>query len=465
MPNPILDHMQVTGTDYDIKDASAVHTVDGEAPDQYGNVNAGKVYVANEFSTSTSYTIGQYVIYEQKLYKFIADHTAGAWNSAHVEQKKLANVVSDLSNVVDEFGITIQTTDWSNSSPYTYTYTDARILQQSSVDVAYTNNSTDTTAFWIDYEVPVGGGGIVFTADDKPTGSIGVCVKILNTEATLSIQSRAEDISTEAVSGAENVEEALSTLNSRVGANTVAVTTVQGQVSEIIVRGRKDIRNSLTNLPTAISEQNLEKYGYQVGDYFDASGFTGASGYRYTLADMDTFYGGYSASGVVSTHHITLLVDTNTNVKWNTSNDTSTGYVGSNLHSYLVNTVLPNVKTDIVALFGGAWSDHLISHQKLYSTGTESWAWSSGQYISAPTSVQWHGSPICDMNFYHTGEGNKPLEVFQRYFYPEIMGNQNNWLRSVASASCPAFASNVGYASGAGVASAGCGAVGLIIFH
>ena len=68
------------------------------------------------------------------------------------------------------------------------------------------------------------------------------------------------------------------------------------------------------------------------------------------------------------------------------------------------------------------------------------------------------------MNWYHTGEGNKPLEVFQKFFYPEILGNQNNWLRSIASASCPCAADYDGYASGVNGASNSHGAVGLILF-
>ncbi len=247
--------------------------------------------------------------------------------------------------------------------------------------------------------------------------------------------------------------------------NAEDIEKVDKKLDEIVKRARKDITNDMTNLPTAISEQNLEKYGYQIGDYFDASGFTGASGYRYTLADMDTFYGGYSSYAVVNTHHIGLVVDANANVKWNNSDDTTTGYVGSNLHSYLVNTMLPLIKTDLVALFGGQWSDHLLSHSKLYSTNTGAWAWSNSQYISALTSVQLHGAAICDMNFYHTGEGNKQLDVFRRYFYPEILGNQNNWLRSVASAPCPAYADRNGTAGGAAGASLAYGAVGLILFH
>lgn len=231
-------------------------------------------------------------------------------------------------------------------------------------------------------------------------------------------------------------------------------------------RTRRNISSDLTNLPTAIAEQNLEKYGYKIGYYFDGptSQVDGENKtYRYTIADKDTFYGGYTSYSVIGTHHITLVVDTNTNVKWNETDVTTGGYVASNLHTYLVNKVLPKVKSDITSLFGD-WNAHLLKHSKLFSTGDSAWAWSNDVYISALTSVQLHGSPICDMNFYHTGEGNKPLEVFQDYFYPEILGNQANWERSVASAGHPCAAGSYGSASGGNGASDSYGAVGLIIF-
>lgn len=238
-----------------------------------------------------------------------------------------------------------------------------------------------------------------------------------------------------------------------------ASSVVKSALNTLTGRARRNISSDLSNLVTAVAEQNLKKYGYAIGDYF-----IGPSGYKYILADLDTFYGGYNNSAVLGTHHITLVVDTDQNVKWNSSDSTTTGYAGSNLHSYMVNTVLPNVKTDVSSLFG-AWADHLLSHQKLYSTNTSAWAWSSDQYISALTSVQFHGSPIGDMNFYQTGEGNKPLEVFQKFFYPEIFGNYTVWLRSVVSASCPCLAGARGQADGATAASNSLGAVGLIIFH
>ena len=41
--------------------------------------------IANEFNTSTNYSINDLVIYDGLLYKFIADHNAGAWDSSQVE--------------------------------------------------------------------------------------------------------------------------------------------------------------------------------------------------------------------------------------------------------------------------------------------------------------------------------------------------------------------------------------------
>ena len=228
-------------------------------------------------------------------------------------------------------------------------------------------------------------------------------------------------------------------------------------------RSRRNISSDLTNLSTAVAERNLTKYGYAIGDYFD-----GPSGYEYTLGDQDTFsgIGKYNAKtyAVINEPHLSIVVNTKQLVQWTTSNSTSGGYVASNLHTYLVNTVLPNVKSDFTTLFGD-WSSHLISHQKLYRNGETKWewAWSADQYISALTSVQFHGAAICDMDGTDTGEGNKPLEVFQKFFYPEILGNQNNWMRSISSAGYPCYASRDGAAAGNFGASNSYGAVGLII--
>ena len=70
--------------------------------------------------------------------------------------------------------------------------------------------------------------------------------------------------------------------------NPVQNKVITTNLSNITRRKRRNITSNLTNLPTAIAEQDLAKYGYIIGDYF-----IGLSGYYYYLADMDTNYGGY----------------------------------------------------------------------------------------------------------------------------------------------------------------------------
>lgn len=51
--------------------------------------------VASDFSAATSYTAGDYCIYEGKFYKFKANHS-GAWAAADVDEIKIAGELSSL---------------------------------------------------------------------------------------------------------------------------------------------------------------------------------------------------------------------------------------------------------------------------------------------------------------------------------------------------------------------------------
>lgn len=232
-------------------------------------------------------------------------------------------------------------------------------------------------------------------------------------------------------------------------------------------RSRRDISSDLTNLATAISEQDLEKYGYSIGDYFVSTGFTGATGYTYVLADMDTFYGGHNNNAVVSTHHISLVVKTGANSKWAETNDTSGGYKNSTLHTYLSTTVLDNIKADMIHFFGGSTGlEHLVSHNLLWTTATSgAWAWSdNAEYISALSEPQVYGTNVWAVDGYQTGEAWKWLEVFHKFSFNQIIGNIWWWLRSICSTSHACRASGNGGAHNNG-ASDSVGAVGLILFH
>jgi hypothetical protein len=51
--------------------------------------------LAPAFSTSTSYAVGTFVIYQNKLYRCKATHSAGSWNTSHFELANINNVSAD----------------------------------------------------------------------------------------------------------------------------------------------------------------------------------------------------------------------------------------------------------------------------------------------------------------------------------------------------------------------------------
>ena len=121
-----------------------------------------------------------------------------------------------VSNVVTEIPLTITPSSWSSTSPYTYTWTDSRVLADSSVEVDVLDTSADTTTDYIDYAKSSGGGGIVFTANNKPTANLSVMITITNAQAHTGSSIDADTVATDAISGASNVDEALAALNNKI---------------------------------------------------------------------------------------------------------------------------------------------------------------------------------------------------------------------------------------------------------
>jgi hypothetical protein len=195
-------------------------------------------------------------------------------------------------------------------------------------------------------------------------------------------------------------------------------------------RIRTDITSNLGNLPQAVAEQNLEKYGYKIGDYF-----TDASGYTYILADYNTFKGTLTPY-CLTQNHLGIVVDTHTTSQWYSGDASSVGYNGSTLHTYLKGTVMDNIKADMIYFFGGTTGlEHLLPHSKLLTTALANWGWIANQYISALSEIQAIGSTVWSANGYQTGEAAKKLEIFNKYKWTEIFENRYPWLRNMQSAS------------------------------
>ena len=75
--------INISGNEYDIKDANA------------------QAMISDEFDSGTSYTTGDYCIYENVLYKFTSDKSAGAWDSGKVAS---TNIDTELSSLNSSYG-------------------------------------------------------------------------------------------------------------------------------------------------------------------------------------------------------------------------------------------------------------------------------------------------------------------------------------------------------------------------
>jgi hypothetical protein len=202
------------------------------------------------------------------------------------------------------------------------------------------------------------------------------------------------------------------------------------------------------------------------------------NGRTYVIAGLNPMKGTYTPYRVTA-NHVGLIVIPHTTTKWNASGNTYTGadgrgagYENSDLHYYLVNTLLPLVQTDL-------GSGNLIAHSKSLGNAvnqggynrmgsasgcTSGRGWIADQYISALSEVQVYGATIWSSNGFDTGEACRQLDVFRHYNHTEIFGGEQPWLRDVVSASRAALASRNGDAADDTVSRA-FSVAALILFH
>ena len=172
--------------------------------------------LGDAYDNTKTYSTNDICIYNNTLYKanqdintpedFDPDH----WDAATVAEA-MKNAVGDVS--VD-YPFTIQTTDWSNTAPYTYTWTNAAIVAKVGVRVEFGTGADTNDVPYL--EVAKVSGGVQFTAPNKPTKSIPIVVHVINAEAA-SITTISDDmVSSNVITGTANVEEAIVNLDNRV---------------------------------------------------------------------------------------------------------------------------------------------------------------------------------------------------------------------------------------------------------
>ena len=111
---------------------------------------------APQFSASTAYTVGQYVFYNKKLYRFTAAHAAGAWNASHVTEVTVGSEIASLKE------------DLADLQPVPITMTSGYYiaLNGSTADI-----SNPTTAASYSYAVVDCSEGDIFTINGTGGGS------------------------------------------------------------------------------------------------------------------------------------------------------------------------------------------------------------------------------------------------------------------------------------------------------
>lgn len=127
--------------------------------------------------------------------------------------------LGDVRNVCTEHSITIATTDWSSTAPYTYEWTSTLIAENSDVEVEPRDGAEAAQIEDFDYEKSTG--KVTFTVDKIPAADLPLTVKIINAKPGAFQSLNASDVSSEAIIGANNVEAALDELNGNINTETI----------------------------------------------------------------------------------------------------------------------------------------------------------------------------------------------------------------------------------------------------
>ena len=187
--------------------------------------------------------------------------------------------------------------------------------------------------------------------------------------------------------------------------------------------------------------------GMWLGDYWVINGRT------HTIVDFDPYWHvGDQNNGIVQ-HHVAIVSDGEWTSKWNNSNDTSSGYVGSAVRTYIKGSGGP--QANIITDFG---SDHVLSYRGLlpstYSSGNASgWAWVDCR-SELLSEMEVYGAPVWSVSGkgYEVGHAKRQLSLF-RYDTSFVNTRAIYWLRSVYSATDACGVNTAGNASYYGASS------------
>ena len=241
-----------------------------------------------------------------------------------------------------------------------------------------------------------------------------------------------------------------------IGGQTILVKDEEARrrVGIINRRTRRQLSASdLTALKTAISTGDFTGLNIKDGDYF-----SGASGLKYTLADFNHFKGNAAQYAIINNNHYAVVVDCMEKTAWQSTSPATGGYKGSTLRTYLRETALPKVLSDMQALGFDVISHQCLESNANNSNGTNRWGQATGvstgwewiaEQIIALSEPQVYGSVIAGSSFFDVGEANRQLNCFKEHSFMDIADMKYFWLKELGAAgsACHASGDN-GAASG-----------------
>ena len=217
------------------------------------------------------------------LLKVIEDPTA----VTSTEFTILNNRLLAVENVCTDTPVTIAVSDWSSSSPYTYTWESNLVTAASKIDVLLEDGSENAGIESFDFDRVTG--GVQFTTSVLPTGNLPVTIRVVNAKIDENYGLTGANVATSVISGQTNVDGALSALDS-------SVSELNGKVT-----GYTDITtgadlNSFTNTghyscATSVIAQSLSHCPYSdTGFVMDVIKWASTVSAQYIIANNRMFF-------------------------------------------------------------------------------------------------------------------------------------------------------------------------------
>lgn len=209
---------------------------------------ADSTNVAPAFSISQNYVIGNVVqnLDDGYLYKFISNHSAGAWNSSHVTQIKVSELAGSLESDITDLESAV------GNSLTVGTLTENRYINKNTGAISGSSSGSKATGF-----IPIPPGSKLILTHLRGDGSRGTCFYSSNTEDSfISAASLADssDIASVTVTAPDNATYIRMTGHMNLPDPTITVVDIIG----IVITVDNNSRDRDASLSTAIDSVQSE---------------------------------------------------------------------------------------------------------------------------------------------------------------------------------------------------------------